>query len=386
MGGAVRDALLGIPHEDWDLATSATPEEVQALFKKTIPTGIDHGTVTVMVRVGGERSPVEVTTFRGEGAYEDGRRPCKVTFHRDLVEDLARRDFTVNAFAWDPVGEEFTDPFGGLGDLDRGLIRAVGDPAERFTEDGLRTMRAVRFCATREFTLDPATHDAIRPALPVLAKVSRERVMIELTKLLESRLPSRGLLPMAETGMWPLVLPELNDDPRGAAIAAVDALPRRLDIRLARLLLPADPAAAESALNNLKPSRHLRATVLALVSTRADHLANANTDPNRRRAAAALGRAHVEPALTIRGVDPAPALTAIKDAPLTPGELAIKGGQLIEAGLVKKGPGVRDLLETLLDWTHEDPARNTYDALLTRSRETNPERGGWDRREDSDQG
>jgi tRNA nucleotidyltransferase (CCA-adding enzyme) len=143
VGGAVRDVLLGLPADDWDLATSARPEEVQAAFRRTIPTGIEHGTVTVLVRGRGGKSregheahvPVEVTTFRGEGAYIDGRRPSAITFLRDLVEDLARRDFTVNAFAWDPIARRFDDPFDGLADLRAGVLRAVGEPARRFGEE-----------------------------------------------------------------------------------------------------------------------------------------------------------------------------------------------------------------------------------------------------------
>jgi tRNA nucleotidyltransferase (CCA-adding enzyme) len=374
VGGAVRDVLMGLPHEDWDLATSATPAQVQAMFRRTIPTGIDHGTVTVLVRGTGEggRVPVEVTTFRGEGDYLDGRRPSSVEFHRDLVEDLARRDFTVNAFAWDPVREVWSDPFDGLLDLQRRLIRAVGDPAARFVEDGLRTMRAVRFCATREFGLDPATRDAIAPALPVLAKVSRERVMVELAKLLEARKPSLGLLPMAETGMWPHVLPEVEPDARAEAIAAVDRLPPRLPVRLARLLLPLGQAgrtlAVESGLDALKPSRELRTRVLAIVSSAAEALATA-TDPTAiRRAAAALGRSFVDDAMLVRERDATAAHAAIDDVPLTTKELAIKGGDLIAAGLLRPGPAVSETMEALLAWTVEDPSRNTPDALLAHAR------------------
>jgi tRNA nucleotidyltransferase (CCA-adding enzyme) len=144
-------------------------EQVAALFPKVIPTGIEHGTVTVLV--GGE--PIEVTTFRGEGAYTDGRRPESVTFHEDLEADLARRDFTMNALALDPLAGEFRDPFGGEVDLGRRLVRAVGDPVARFGEDGLRPLRAVRFAAQLGYDLDPATQAAIAGALPVVRKVSR---------------------------------------------------------------------------------------------------------------------------------------------------------------------------------------------------------------------
>src|SRR5512138_2879083 len=142
VGGAVRDLLLHRPREAnyFDVATPATPDEVTALFRKVIPTGAEHGTVTVVE--GGHA--IEVTTFRGEGAYLDGRRPESVTFHTDLEADLARRDFTMNALAWDPLAPEFRDPFGGRADMARKVVRAVGDPAARFGEDGLRAMRAVR--------------------------------------------------------------------------------------------------------------------------------------------------------------------------------------------------------------------------------------------------
>src|SRR5512144_2182764 len=152
VGGAVRDLLLHRPRTatDFDVATPARPEEVTRLFRRVIPTGVEHGTVTVLAR--GE--PVEVTTFRGEGAYVDGRRPESVTFLEDLEEDLARRDFTMNALAYDPLAKEFRDPFGGKADLEKRRIKAVGEPAARFGEDGLRPMRAVRFLAQLGFELD----------------------------------------------------------------------------------------------------------------------------------------------------------------------------------------------------------------------------------------
>src|SRR6266545_63970 len=145
VGGAVRDLLLHRPRPatDFDVATPATPQQVTGLFPRVIPTGIEHGTVTVLAR----DEKVEVTTFRGEGAYLDGRRPESVTFHTDLEADLARRDFTINALAWDPLGGEFRDPHGGRADMARRIVRAVGVAAERFAEDGLRPMRAVRFAA-----------------------------------------------------------------------------------------------------------------------------------------------------------------------------------------------------------------------------------------------
>ncbi|MCA9701737.1 MAG: tRNA cytidylyltransferase, partial [Myxococcales bacterium] len=261
VGGAVRDALLGQDGVDWDVASNATPDEAVALFAskrlKTIPTGIEHGTITVMAGRGEDRHAVELTTFRGEGDYHDGRRPSEVRFLRDLTEDLARRDLTINAFAWDPVNGVLTDAFGGLEDLRTGLIRAVGDPATRFAEDGLRTMRAVRFAATMGFSLAPETQAAIAGALEVFSKVSRERVRVELVKLLAASRPSLGLLPMAATGLWDRVLAPLGEPARAEAIAAVDRLPARPMLRLARLLWPirVERAEVEAVLEQLRPSR-----------------------------------------------------------------------------------------------------------------------------------
>src|SRR5438477_4134178 len=197
-GGAVRDLLLGKVAQDFDVATDALPEQVVKLFPRVVPTGMQHGTVTVVT---GEHN-VEVTTFRGEGPYLDGRRPSSVTFLGDIDGDLARRDFTVNAMAWDPLSGELRDPFGGAADLRRSLLRAVGDPRQRFREDGLRPMRAVRFACTLRLALDRPTERAIPQALDVFAKVEWERIREELTKLRESGdPPSRGLRLLRRAGL-----------------------------------------------------------------------------------------------------------------------------------------------------------------------------------------
>ena len=208
VGGGVRDMLIGRPPADFDLATDARPEAVVALFGTTfaIPTGLKHGTVTVLSET---RRPVEVTTFRGEGEYLDGRRPAFVTYVDTLEEDLSRRDFTMNAVAFDPIDGRLSDPFDGQGDLRRKLIRAVGDPLVRFREDGLRPLRAVRQAAQLEFEIDPPTRDAIPPTLDVFRKVSAERIRDELFKMLGARQPSRGLELMRQTGLLGEVIPEL---------------------------------------------------------------------------------------------------------------------------------------------------------------------------------
>ena len=205
VGGCVRDTLRGETVNDWDIATTARPEAVQSTFSKVIPTGIDHGTVTVLWKGEG----YEVTTLRGEGLYTDGRHPDRVEFVSDIDKDLARRDFTVNAIAYDPVDGYLADPFGGLGDMRKGILRAVGDPVERFSEDGLRILRGARFVATLEFELDPATEDAIRGALGTFRKVSPERVREEWLKTMKARQPSRGFEVMRRTGILEVTYPEL---------------------------------------------------------------------------------------------------------------------------------------------------------------------------------
>lgn len=211
VGGAVRDLLRHKPAKDFDIATAAAPAEVTRVFgrKRVVPTGEKHGTVTVLTDRGGVRQHVEVTTYRGEGAYTDGRRPDQVIFVRTLEEDLKRRDFTMNAIAYDPLDGRLVDPFGGQRDLGDGRIRAVGDPLERFREDGLRAMRAVRFAAQLEFAIDVPTALAIPQALDVFKKVSAERVRDELLKILTAHHPSIGLELMRTTGLLGATIPEL---------------------------------------------------------------------------------------------------------------------------------------------------------------------------------
>lgn len=211
VGGGIRDLLLGRPPSDFDVATDAHPPQVMGLFgaRFAIPTGLQHGTVTVVTEGPAGPRHVEVTTYRGEGAYIDGRRPSSVTYVGSLEEDLSRRDFTMNAVGFDPLSGELRDPFGGRADMAARRIRAVGDAEARFREDGLRPMRAVRQAAQLEFDIDPPTRDAIRPTLDVVRKVSAERVRDEMLKMLGARQPSRGLELMRVTGLLEVVLPEL---------------------------------------------------------------------------------------------------------------------------------------------------------------------------------
>ena len=244
VGGSVRDLLLGRPVGDWDVATSAQPHEVQRDFRRTIPTGIKHGTVTVIVA----DQNIEVTTFRGEGDYSDGRRPDDVEFVSDLQLDLERRDFTINAIALDPVNKTLIDPMGGVDDLQRRCLRAVGNPEERFLEDGLRTMRLVRFVAVLEFDPEPQTLAAVAGGLDSLRCVSAERVRDELLKVLGARQPSRGVRLMQQVGILGHVLPELDlavgvlqnryhqDDVFDHSLKVCDAIDGDPVLRLAGLL------------------------------------------------------------------------------------------------------------------------------------------------------
>ncbi|HXF58590.1 MAG TPA: HD domain-containing protein [Candidatus Saccharimonadales bacterium] len=208
IGGAVRELLVGEKPapQDWDLGTSATPDQVLALFRRGIATGARFGTITVPTEAG----PCEVTTFRVESEYRDARRPERVTFVRELEEDLKRRDFTVNAIAWDPLHDRLVDPTGGIPDLEARLLRAVGEPRDRFREDGLRPIRAARFAATLEFTLEKETERALPEAREEVGRVAAERVQDELLKMLRAREPSRGFEVLRRAGLLDVWLPELQ--------------------------------------------------------------------------------------------------------------------------------------------------------------------------------
>ncbi len=204
VGGCVRDMVLGREPEDWDITTSATPPEVKKIFRRTVDTGILHGTVTVLM----DKDHYEVTTYRLDGEYEDNRHPKQVSFTSSLAEDLKRRDFTINAMAYNEK-EGFVDLFGGMEDLRQGLIRCVGSPEERFDEDALRILRAIRFSAQLGFTIEADTLQAITRSCENLKNISAERIRVELTKLLLSEHPDR-LRDLYEVGITKVILPEFD--------------------------------------------------------------------------------------------------------------------------------------------------------------------------------
>jgi tRNA nucleotidyltransferase (CCA-adding enzyme) len=405
VGGAVRDALLGRTPGDWDVATSARPEQVTALFKHTVPTGLAHGTVTVVTGKG-EASHVEVTTFRGEGAYSDARRPDHVTFGVPLVEDLARRDLRVNAIAYDPASDALIDPYDGARDIAERTLRAVGptgnvydDAVARFTEDGLRVMRAVRFAAALEFALDPETERGIAPALPSLARVSKERISDELRKILAAREPSRALAIAERTAIVALILPELAAglDTWAAALrierrAAVARWLARVDAaapvaRLAALVADlADPdpglrrldrssqRRAEAVLRGLKFSNDETAAASIAVGVAAAARLTAWDDGEIRRLLSDITRRHAPVAVDLWRAggatelgDRASEILARRD-PLAVGELAVTGSDLIVALEIQPGPVVGRLLAVLLQRVLDDAALNTRDQLIAISR------------------
>ena len=264
VGGCVRDSLLGLDPHDWDLCTSARPEQVMALFgeEKCIPTGLQHGTVTV--KQGGRL--YETTTFRTEGVYSDGRHPDAVCFVPDVREDLARRDFTINAMAYS-AEEGLIDPFGGRDDLAAHLVRAVGEPERRFEEDALRILRLYRFAARFGFAIDPATGTAARALGPHLDCVSAERIQEELLKLLAAPRPGSYL----EPAVLAVVLPELEPEKQPErfvelcrTIDRIEPTAENVPARLAALLWPLGEAGARKALHKLKCSNALTDEVTAL--------------------------------------------------------------------------------------------------------------------------
>jgi tRNA nucleotidyltransferase (CCA-adding enzyme) len=389
VGGAVRDLLLRRPRaaNDFDVATPATPQEVTALFRKVVPTGVEHGTVTVVL----EGLAMEVTTFRGEGPYRDGRRPESVTFHRDLEADLARRDFTINALAWDPLAGDFRDPYGGRADLAKGVVRAVGVARERFAEDGLRPVRAVRFAAQLGYRLAPATRSAIPGALEVVRKVAVERISDELGRLVVAPHAAEGFALLRTTGLLAAVLPRLGALPRPAldhAGRVLERVPPDEALRFAALLHVAGAGDAERMLVELRQPRRVSDEVAALLRGHACRAAAppgtlprtpvevrrhlSRTGPQRAASLVALARAE---AASLPGPRARAAAREVKELereisqirraapPLLSQDLALGGRDAMRVLGLEPGPEVGEALRHLLDRVLEDPGRNTPAAL-----------------------
>ena len=424
VGGCVRDTLRGERVNDWDVATTALPEKVQRTFRRVIPTGVDHGTVTVLWK----GAAYEVTTLRGEGAYSDGRRPDHVVFVEDIEHDLARRDFTVNAIAYDPVDGQVVDPFNGLGDMRDGVLRAVGDPKERFQEDGLRILRGARFVATLGFELEEGTEAAFRGALDTFRRVSPERVREEWLKTMKAAAPSRAFEVMRRTGILEVTYPELLeqvgceqnewhaydvwnhtmrvlDESEGGPVERIAALLH--DVAKPRTRARSDKTGdwtfyhhetvgadmAGQWLRDYRFSNQERELIVGLIRHHLICYSSEWTDAAVRRFIKRVGSENVEPLLRLgeadalgKGRNVETELHALKELraridqtieegnALTTQDLAVGGHDVIEHLEGGAGPRVGEILRTLLDRVIEDPSLNTRDKLMPMVEELAAER------------
>ena len=371
VGGCVRDSLLSQTPHDWDLCTSATPEQVLELFGEAhcIPTGLQHGTVTV--KHGGEL--YEITTFRTEGAYSDGRHPDHVAFVPDVKEDLARRDFTINAMAYN-AEEGLIDPFGGQSDLAAGIVRAVGEPQRRFEEDALRILRLYRFAARFSFAIDPATGQAARALCRHLDCVSEERIAEELSRLLAAPAPGAYL----EAEVLAVIFPELDAAELPESRRILDALEPGMEhvpVRLAALLCPLGEAGARAALKRLKCSNALTGTVATLVREAAAGMPGAALTLTARRflsrydlatitdLTALCSARHPEQAEAFAALQQEAARLVETNACCRINQLAVNGRDLMDAG-IRPGPGLRRVLDALLEQVLTGQLPNEKAALL----------------------
>jgi tRNA nucleotidyltransferase (CCA-adding enzyme) len=425
VGGAVRDELCAeltgerLERQDWDLATDARPEDVTRLFRRVIPTGIQHGTVTVLT----EGGQYEVTTLRGETQYTDGRRPDSVYFVDDIKDDLARRDFTMNAIAYDVLEDRLIDPFGGLADLETRTLRAVGDPAARFAEDGLRVLRAARFVATLEVTLEAETERAIEPSLASYAKVSAERVRDEWMKTMKAARPSRGFEVMRQHGLLAITAPELLEsvgceqnkhhafDVWNHALRCLDACPPEGVLRVAGLFhdvgKPRSRAfsektrdytfyehdrigaeMAEPILSRLRFSNDERTRVVSLIRHHILCYDDTWTDAAVRRWLKRVGPELAAPLYSLgradvlaKGKDPTDDLARLAaleghaarllaaGAALGQKDLAIGGRDLMNELSLPPGRAIGDLLRAILEEVVERPDLNDREKLIALARE-----------------
>jgi len=411
VGGAVRDSLLGKAVADWDAATDAKPEEIIKLFRQVIPTGIQHGTVTVRWR----GLSIETTTFRVDGDYADGRRPQGVRFTGELLDDLSRRDFTINGMAADPESGQIVDPHDGRADLKAGIVRAIGDPLDRFDEDGLRPMRALRFACRFGFTVEAATLAAIPARLAKFRMVSAERVRDEFSKILVADKPSYGLTLLDESGLLAEFLPELSAckgvgqggyhsfDVFNHQLKACDAAPAELGLRLAALLHDIGKPAkrqekdngalafyghdlesarlAEAALKRLKYPNAIIDHCCHLIRHHMFDYSPEWSDAAVRRFVSRVGLEHVrdlarlrladisamrgeeaDPRLVIPLIDRVEAFKA-QDQAFSLKDLAI-GGNDLAAISWPKGPSMGRALNELLEAVLDDPELNTRERLM----------------------
>jgi poly(A) polymerase/tRNA nucleotidyltransferase (CCA-adding enzyme) len=408
VGGCIRDLLLEIPVAEWDAATSARPDEVAGLFPKVIPTGIEYGTVTILLSDG----QYEVTTFRSDERYIDGRHPANVTFTDDIHKDLSRRDFTMNALAYDPESKELIDDWGGQKDLKNKLIRAIGNPMERFSEDGLRTVRACRFAAKLEFEIEKETLAAVPKTLKITKKVAPERIHDELVKMLAADKPSIGFELMRKSGLLKLIMPELEDcygveqprkfhkyDVYWHSLYSCDAAdPSNLILRLAALLHDISKPAckegfhfynhdqegagvAEGILRRLRFSNDDIAKVSNLIKNHMFNYESSWSDAAVRRFMRRVGVENLFDLFALRVADTQAMEREIDDIYLKElksriqkvieeeqalhiKDLKVDGKDVMKILKIKPGPKVGEVLNALLEKVLDDPKLNQRETLL----------------------
>ena len=376
VGGCVRDTMLGRTPGDWDITTSARPEQVKAVFRHTVDTGLQHGTVTVLK----DHTGYEVTTYRIDGEYEDGMHPKSVEFTAELREDLRSRDFTINAMAYSHE-TGVVDLFGGMEDLKQGVIRCVGNPVDRFTEDALRILRAIRFSAQLGFEIEEGTRDALALIAPNLKNVSKERIMTELTKLLLSSHPERMRL-VFETGMSPYIAEHFDEavtdweQAEEFLRAAGELLPETKAVRWAAFLKELAPKEAAGIMTALKSDNDTRDRVRTLTDWFDRPISPEHAGV--RRAMSAMTDEEFDDLLRLREVawtvrhsrsgDPR-VLAALRDEIRARGDcirlkdLAVTGRDLIEAG-IRPGKQLGQILGDLFACVLEEPEKNRKETLL----------------------
>ncbi len=358
VGGCVRDSLLGRVPDDWDITTPAKPEQVKKLFNRTIDTGIQHGTVTVMA--GSDR--YEVTTYRVDGEYSDGRHPATVAFTSELLEDLKRRDFTINAMAYSHE-TGIVDAFEGIEDLKAGRIRCVGNPLERFGEDALRILRAIRFSAQLGFYIEETTYDAISRIAPRIALVSKERIQTELTKILQSDHPEK-IQEVFVTGIHTFISPAFASLPwRNLEIAS--DLPSKKYVRWAAFLGKAGPKTAVEVLKDLKMDNDTIRKVQILATWTGRPMPPKEADI--RRGMSAMLPEVWDALIQLNGYDYQ--IQKLTEQIRSRGDcldlkhLAVSGQDLADAK-IPAGKEMGRLLNLLLDLVLECPSQNQKDILL----------------------
>ncbi len=371
VGGCVRDAVLGREPDDWDITTSARPEEVKRLFACTVDTGLAHGTVTVLLG----REGYEVTTYRIDGSYEDYRHPSQVIFSRNLAEDLRRRDFTINAMAYNRE-QGLVDIFGGMEDLQRKRIRCVGDPRQRFLEDALRILRAVRFSAQLGFSIEEGTQEALRELAGNLSHVSEERIQMELVKLLLSGHPE-FLVQLFDLGIGKVILPEMTEEiisrqRLGEIAESLRQVPAEKSLRLALALEPLGEDQAHQILRRLKFDNQTINRVRRLIRWYREPLGEEPAD--LRRAAAQIGGELFPMVLVLQGTYRDVARSqAVWEEILREGQcislkdLRISGNDLIGLGM-EPGQALGKTLDGLFQDVLEYPEHNTKEYLLERAK------------------